>query len=89
MRKHMTSFTAISMFLGKFEEYMGSLLDAKVFFFGIDMVKNLDITYEDVYFSFFRKELNVLIILLGLYYAFFCWDVPVSSYLHCYGVFAT
>ncbi|KAJ4747470.1 F-box domain containing protein [Rhynchospora pubera] len=45
----------------------------------IEYVKRLILSYEDVYFFFIRKELSVLINLLGLYYAFFCLGVSVED----------
>ncbi|KAJ4799616.1 F-box domain containing protein [Rhynchospora pubera] len=76
--KHRASSLAISEIYVNFEG-LDSMFTPNDLFSGIELVKPLNITYEDVYFFFFRKELNVLINLIGLYYAFFCWDVSVED----------
>ncbi|KAJ1702527.1 hypothetical protein LUZ63_002306 [Rhynchospora breviuscula] len=77
--KHMTLSVAISRIYIKFEDLVDFMYNPNDFFSGVELVKQLNITYEDVYFFLFRKELNVLINLFGLYYAFFCWDVSVED----------
>ncbi|KAJ4783657.1 F-box domain containing protein [Rhynchospora pubera] len=58
------------------ERIQNDFLSWQVFHGGINQLKNLGITYDDIYSLFFSKRTNVILIMLGLYYAYFFLRVP-------------
>ncbi|KAJ1692951.1 hypothetical protein LUZ63_009649 [Rhynchospora breviuscula] len=58
------------------ERIQNDCLSWQVFHGGIGQLKDLGITYDDVYSLFFSKRTNVILTMLGLYYAYFILRIP-------------
>ncbi|KAJ3690903.1 hypothetical protein LUZ61_020067 [Rhynchospora tenuis] len=70
-------FNKIYFILAKVQERIqNDWLSWRDFHGGIGQLKILGITYDDVYSLFFSKRTNVVLIMLGLYYAYFFLRVP-------------
>ncbi|KAF3330320.1 hypothetical protein FCM35_KLT03674 [Carex littledalei] len=73
-------FATISEVLLAVEENIqNDCMSSDVFHNGINQLKALDITYDDIYSFFFSKKLNVIFTMLGLYYAYILFQIPAKE----------